>query len=106
MILNPKRPTFRRWLQLSTTQYSLLRALEYEQLEGLVLRGRTLDIGGGQHNIYYHLLKIDGVYESVNLSPKIGPTIMVDLNDALPIASESYDNVISLNTFEHILQHD
>lgn len=102
MILTPKRATWKRWLRLSTTQYSLLRSLEYEEIDDLVLRGRTLDIGGGQRNSYYHLLRIEGTIESVNIDPKIVPTILSDLNHPLPIASASYDNVISFNTFEHI----
>lgn len=102
MIFNPMRPTWRRWLQLSSGKYSILRSLEYEQLHGLRLSGRTLDVGGGQHNSYYQLFKVDGVIESINISPKIGPTYIGDLNFPLPIATNSYDNVISLNTFEHI----
>lgn len=102
MILPPKRATLRRYLRLANTRYSLLRSLEYERIEGLTLRGRTLDVGGGTKNSYYHLLRIEGSIESVNIDPKIQPTMIADLNKPLPIASESYDNIISLNTFEHI----
>jgi len=102
MILPPRRATWRRWLRLSTAQYSVLRGLEYEQIEGLRLRGRTLDIGGGQRNSYYHLLKIESTIDSVNIDPAMKPTILADLNDPLPLASASYDNAISLNTLEHI----
>lgn len=102
MILTPKRPTWKRWLRISTLQYSLLRGLEYESIDGLVLCGKTLDIGGGQVNSYYHLFQIEGKIESVNISPQIKPTVISDFNNPLPIASNVYDNIISLNTFEHI----
>lgn len=102
MILTPRRATWKRWLRLSSTRYSILRGLEYECLEGLILRGRTLDIGGGQKSSYYHLMQIEGVVESVNIDRLIVPTVLADLNCPLAIVSGAYDNVISLNTFEHI----
>ena len=102
MIFSPRRATWQRWRCLSTSQYSLLRGLEYEQIDGLCLRGRTLDMGGGQRNSYYHLLKIEGTLESVNIDPSMKPTLLADLNAPLPLATASYDNAISLNTFEHI----
>lgn len=102
MILPPKRATFSRYLRLSNTRYSLLRSLQYERIEGLLLRGRTLDVGGGARNSYYSLLRVEGTIDSVNIDPKIQPTLIADLNEPLPIASDSYDNIISLNTFEHI----
>lgn len=102
MILPPKRPTWQRWLRLSKSRYSVLRGLEYERIEGLRLQGRTLDVGGGQRNSYYRLLRIEGPIESVNIDPAMEPTILADLNAPLPLASASYDNVISLNTLEHI----
>lgn len=103
MILSPQRPTWQRWRRLSTSQYSVLRGLEYERIEGLQLVGRTLDIGGGQRSSYYHLLRIEGNIESVNIDPTMRPTLLADLNHPLPVASACYDNAISLNTFEHIL---
>lgn len=102
MILSPRRATWQRWRKLSTAQYSVLRGLEYERIEGIQLEGRTLDVGGGRHNSYYHLLKIKGIIDSVNIDPDIHPTILADLNKPLPLATASYDNAISLNTLEHI----
>ncbi len=105
MILSPRRATWQRWRQLATSQLSTLRGLQYERIRGLHLKGRTLDIGGGLRSSYYHLLKIEGSLESVNIDPSMRPTLVCDLNSPLPIATERYDNAISLNTFEHILNH-
>jgi glycosyltransferase involved in cell wall biosynthesis/SAM-dependent methyltransferase len=98
-----RRATFKRWHELSSIKYSLLRSLEYERIKGLTLSGRTLDVGGGEHNSYYNLLKIDGSIESVNISSEIRPTLIANLNRQIPIADAVYDNFISFNTFEHIL---
>jgi SAM-dependent methyltransferase len=96
------RPTLQRWLRLSSAQFSLLRSLEYESIRGLRLSGRTLDIGGGARNSYYDLLEIRGSIESVNLDRGIRPTCLADLNQPLPLLDETYDNIISLNSFEHV----
>jgi glycosyltransferase involved in cell wall biosynthesis len=98
----PLRATWKRWLLQSSTKYSILRGLEYECITGLRLCGRTLDVGGGQINSYSKLLELDGQVESVNISLDIQPTIICDLNQPLPIRDDAYDNLISLNTFEHI----
>jgi SAM-dependent methyltransferase len=105
MILPPRRATFRRWLKLSGTRYSIYRGLEYEALCGLHFEGRVLDVGGGAHNSYYNLFKIDGAIDSINIDPHIRPTILADLNRPWPMSNNQYDHVISLNTLEHI-HHD
>lgn len=102
MIIAPRTPTSLRWTKLRRTDLSILRSLQYEAIEGLTLRGRTLDVGGGVHNSYWNLLRIEGVVESINISASVTPSIVADLNDAMPIRSDVYDNVISLNTFEHV----
>lgn len=104
MILAPRTANWHRFRKLCTTQYSLLRSLEYEALTGLTLQGRTVDIGGGTRTSYQHLIEFDGPVDSVNIDPDIGASIIADLNQPLPIASDTYDNAISLNTFEHIEQ--
>jgi glycosyltransferase involved in cell wall biosynthesis/SAM-dependent methyltransferase len=106
LVLMPRPRTMRRWWRVIRSQWSLLRALEYEAVNGLVLKGRTLDIGGGNRNTYHNLLTIDGPIDSVNIDPKIDPTCVVDLNRPLPLRDGSYDNVLSLNTFEHIAEDE
>lgn len=97
-----RRPTWRRWLHHARSHYSLLRSLEYEAIAGTTFNGRTLDLGGGVRNTYLPLLRINGVYDTVNIDPQMQPTYLADLNRPLPIADATYDNVLSLNTFEHI----
>ena len=83
-------------------RHSLLRALEYEAIAGLELTGRTLDVGGGATSSYYCLLMGSPAIESVNISSDYKPTIIAYLNNALPIANNTYDDVLSLNTYEHV----
>jgi SAM-dependent methyltransferase len=79
-----------------------LRSLEYERIDGLVLKGLTLDIGGGRAFDYYPLLRPSGSIHSVNLNRQRNPSAVADLNSGFPFTSNSYDTVISFNTFEHI----
>jgi SAM-dependent methyltransferase len=102
MIADPVLPTWSRWRWLSRQRMSLLRALEYEQLAALRLSGATLDVGGGAQFEYHGLIDIKGTTHSVNLARSVAPTVIANLNASLPFASASYDNVISLNTLEHI----
>jgi SAM-dependent methyltransferase len=81
---------------------SLLRLLEYEAIEGLQLSGITLDVGGGKASHYYRQMSIQRDIHAVNIDLDIGPTYLADLNQGIPVASDSYDNIISLNTLEHI----
>jgi SAM-dependent methyltransferase len=103
MLLPSRRPTIARWRRLSSTKYSILRALEYERIEGMKLAGLILDFGGGAKTSYNQLFSVDGTLESVNIDPGIEPTYLADLNKTLPIPSGRYDAVISLNTLEHVL---
>jgi hypothetical protein len=101
-LLLPKRRTVRRWRHVGFSSCTLLRSLQYEALHGLVCEGRSLDIGGGRNTSYHHLLAVRGTLESLNIDRRRAPTFVADLNNPLPIRSETYDNIISLNTFEHV----
>lgn len=61
-------------------------------------KGRVLDIGVGADFDYTKLIKIDGNSDSVNIAEALNPTIIADLNVVLPIADETYDNVICFKT--------
>ena len=106
MILNPKRLTWRLYFRLIKSPHSMLRTLEYERIRGVSLIGSTLDIGGGKINSYINLFEIKGKVDSVNIDPKMEPTFLADLNETLPIPDSVYDNVISLNTLEHIYKDE
>jgi SAM-dependent methyltransferase len=102
MIPLPSRATLRRCLRLAGSPHSLLRTLEYERVASLKLSGRSLDVGGGARANYRDLLAVDGVLDSVNIDPGMRPSVLADLRSPLPLRSASYDNVISLNTLEHV----
>lgn len=101
-LVPPRRRSFRRWRHLGASKLTILRSLEYEALRGLPLTGRTLDIGGGLRTSYRDLLVIRGELVSVNIDAKVQPSVRADLNAGLPFPSNSFDNVISFNTLEHI----
>ena len=104
MIVIPRRPTLRRWLRFVRSPYSMFRMLVYERIEGIQLRGLTLDLGGGRVNSYHHLFDIQGRIDSVNIDTHRRPTYVADMNRPLPFRSNSFDHVICFNTLEHI--HD
>jgi SAM-dependent methyltransferase len=103
VILLPSRANLRRCVRVAASPHSLLRTLEYERVSGLRLSGRSLDVGGGAGANYRQLLAVDGVLDSVNIDPGMRPSVLADLRSPLPLRSASYDNVISLNTLEHVV---
>lgn len=58
--------------------------------------------GGRWTRKLWDILKVHGKLESVNIDPQMAPDIVADLNHKLDLESNSYDTVISFNTFEHI----
>jgi SAM-dependent methyltransferase len=105
MIVQPKRVTWQRWLNLRKSPYSLLRSIEYEMIQGIKLQGNILDLGGGAKSSYNSIFKVEGDLFSVNIDSSMHPTVFGDLNQVLPFAAGAFDCIISLNTFEHIY-HD
>lgn len=114
LVRNDPSPASRQWrnaalpswdryksLFLKGQGLSILRAMEYETIAHKILRGKTLDFGGGAKAKYKHLLKCEQ-YESANIDPLIEPTWLMRVGGKLPCPDQTYDTVISLNTFEHI----
>ena len=103
MILSPRPKTLAQLRRLAgQPERPILRWLEYERIRGLTLDGLTLDAGGSKVNTYHELLNIHGQIHLVNISQELQPTFLADLNHPIPVAPNTYDNVISLNTLEHI----
>lgn len=86
------------------SHYSLCRHLMYEQLPHIHLKGETLDVGGTRDSDYHTLFGSIGDITNLNASTEHGGggDIIADCNEPLPLKDSSYDNVISLSTFEHI----
>lgn len=93
----------KRYLSLSKaiTKLSLTRALQYELLEMCEFSGSILDIGGGD-NAHYKALLNSSSYQSVNIDESINPTWITKPSEDLPCPTSSFDNVISINTVEHV----
>jgi len=106
-VLPPRTRTFKRLRELTSQKdKSFFRALTYESIRGLVLKGKTIDIGGGSNSSYHNLIQLDGKIDSLNNNKDYEYTISGDLNDELSIESSSYDNFICLNTYEHVFDDD
>ena len=104
VFVNPELPSFRRWRAIYRGHgpISCLRALEYEQLARLDLKGQILDLGGGEKSLYRKQLPAGIAYQSVNIDPDIEPTFLVEPDERLPISDDTYDACICLNTLEHV----
>ena len=98
-----KMPGFSRYMRLSTDiwRMSLTRALQYEVIKDYPLRGKVLDVGGGDCADYRSWLMCES-YESVNIDSSMNPTWVIEEGDPLPCLPRSFDTVISFNTLEHI----
>ncbi len=69
--LPPPVPTLTRWRHIATAfrGMSVLRMLEYEHLSTLNLKGKVLDMGGGQKASYLKVLPLGAQIDSANIDP-------------------------------------
>lgn len=104
MIVEPRPRTWKRATTLvgSVRTKSFIRAFETEIMSGLRLKGEVLDIGGGRKAQYRDLIAGYADAASLNIDPKLEPTIIANANEAFPISDNSYDTIISFNTLEHL----
>lgn len=100
----PLIPSLARYraMQRRTPNVSILRALEYEQLETWPLSGRILDFGGGEGASYVPFLPSDLELVSVNIDAQFKPTQIVPVGASLPFEDNTFDGAICLNVLEHI----
>ena len=87
---------------------SLGRAIQNAEFAGIELRGRGIDLGASTNSgSYYEFIRLhpDAVIEYTDLIPK-GPNVTVlDLEQPLPLASESKDFVIINNVLHAIYNY-
>ena len=98
------KPSWSRLAQISSKipHRSVFRSLQYEQLFKLKFDGELLDIGGGEKVDYRNTLKCKS-YSSTNIDPNRLPTWRVEPNSNLEHLHGKFDHVLSMNTFEHVL---
>jgi SAM-dependent methyltransferase len=81
---------------------SLYRSLHNLSLVGTKLVGRTIDLGSKNGtSSYYRFLQAEDV-TYVDYYEGGENVVRVDLEQTLPLGSQTYDNVILFNTLEHI----
>lgn len=103
----PLKPTWQRYINIfiENSAISIYRAMEYEALSKLDYCGRLLDFGGGGRAHYLPQLQTwikNGTYESANISAEMQPTYLVEPGQELPVAADTFDMVLSVNTLEHV----
>jgi SAM-dependent methyltransferase len=100
----PPLPGFRRWRRLfrDFAGNSEIRVLEYELLAKQKIAGRVLDVGGGEKSRTRSYLPQGLNPDSVNIDPAIEPTHLIKPGDGFPMASNTYDGAVCLNTLEHV----
>lgn len=83
---------------------SVTRSLLNLRLQQEVLRGTTIDIGGGHNADYIKFMKRSDDVQFETFDVKVGATVDFE-KDALPTADGVYDTVLFLNVMEHIFNH-
>lgn len=82
--------------------YSILRKEEYKILSNLKVDGSILDLGGSKNSGYHQLLKGSHKITTVNIDERYGCDLIFDIEKEFPLNDNFYDNVLSVNTLEHI----
>lgn len=93
--------------------YSILRTQEDEKLSKLLLRGRTLDLGGHKGSSYFSQLHADQPIEVANFDSEHEGThktssradYVFDFEKIFPLPDESFDNVLCINVLEHVYDY-
>jgi SAM-dependent methyltransferase len=104
MIVPPEKPSFGVYLRLCRSRRSLLRFYQERTIKGQPLKGTVLDVGGvpGSKKEYKHLFTGWDQWLYLNVNSDYGPDYVCDCNRPLPFADMSFDNVVCMNTLEHI----
>ncbi len=108
-----RKPTLARYRALFFRgNLSVLRLLQYERMERAALAGTVLDFGGGDRVAYVDRIPCWTAagrtveYRSANIDPTVQPTFLLQTGQRLPIDDASFDEILSLNTLEHVYELD
>ncbi len=102
--VDPPVPSFARWRKIRerTPGATIMRAMQYEALEGVAFTGRLLDFGGGARASYGRYLEGADEILSVNIDDEFQPTHVVPPGGVLPFDDDHFDHVVCLNVLEHV----
>ena len=84
---------------------SITRSLLNLRLKQEVLRGKTIDVGGGKNADYISFMKNSDDFELTTFDIKAGQKDVDFETDRLPAEDGVYDTVLFLNVMEHIFNH-
>jgi SAM-dependent methyltransferase len=80
---------------------SITRAIQLELLKNKEFHGDLLDYGGGDNAQYRKYIKSES-YSSANIDSNIRPTWVISIGEKIPCNDLTFENVLSLNTLEHV----
>ncbi|MCA9360812.1 methyltransferase domain-containing protein [Candidatus Kaiserbacteria bacterium] len=81
------------------------RKLLYEELSGISLDGRILDLGGSRKSDYPKNFVGEFDLDMANLEVDNENDIKIDLEKPFPIADFTFDGVLCINVLEHIYNY-
>ncbi len=84
---------------------SIIRSYLNYRLRNEVLRGRTIDIGGGKSSDYISFMKREDNVRFETFDIKVGNKAVDFEKDMLPALDGAYDTVLFLNVLEHIFNY-
>jgi SAM-dependent methyltransferase len=84
------------------TAGSILRMLQYRELDRLSISGKVLDLGGSTHAGYQEFIQKGSSIDTINIDSKTGANIIANVEESLPIENTSYDIVLAINLLEHV----
>jgi SAM-dependent methyltransferase len=84
---------------------TLLRDAEHTALSQIELTGNFVDLGGDTRSSYRNLFKGSFTLATVNIAEETKPTIVADLEKALPINDAKHDGALLINVLEHIFNY-
>lgn len=101
------KPNLKNFFTISrdVNEITINRSLQYLVLKKIVFEGKLLDFGGGDKSLYKNFLQSEDYY-SLNIDEKIKPTFNIKINEKFKFNDKYFNNVLSMNTFEHIYDHD